>query len=118
MGIDKFIEKVCVQPVVWWQFDGSSGFGGPSFKDPVQIKTRWTDEKQVIQDDEGNEIISNAWVLLTQDVSLQDYLYLGTLTDIGSEPDPLKVDGAYQIKRFEKVPMIFSTEIFVRKAFL
>ncbi|MFP4047482.1 MAG: hypothetical protein ACLFT4_06950 [Bacteroidales bacterium] len=118
MSIQRFIEKVCVQTAVHWSYTGPDGFGHPTFDDPVEIKCRWEDNDQVLTDNEGRQYESNAEILLTQDVKRMDYLFLGTLTDIDSEQDPQKIDHAYPVLRFSKIPMIKSTDVFVRKAFV
>ena len=118
MSIQRFIESICVQTAVHWSYTGNDGFGEPTFADPVEIKCRWTDYDQINTDNEGRQFTSNAEVLVPQDVKRMDYLYLGTLVDIGSEPDPRKVDNAHAVTRFTKVPMIKSTDEFVRKAFV
>ena len=50
----------------------------------------------------------------------EGYLYLGVLEGLtdAQKADPKLVPGAYMIMRFDKVPMIFKTDEFVRKAYL
>jgi hypothetical protein len=117
-SIEKFIEKVCVQTAVLWTYSGSDGYGGSSFAAPVEISCRWEDYDQTMEDDNSVEFVSQATLLVTQDVKMNDFLYLGTLTGIASNPDPMSIDGAYKVRSFRKIPMIFKTDIFVRKAYL
>ena len=118
MGITKFIETICVQTAVHWTNNGTDGFGKTSFALPVEIKCRWVEKDEMSVDDNGKEFVSKAEIIITQDIARTDYLYLGTLVDIASEADPKNVEGANEVKRFTKVPMIKSTTEFVRKAFL
>lgn len=118
MSIESFIKTICVQDAVYWEYTGPDGYGGSTYNDPVEVKCRWAEKQQLVTDNVGREFLSNAELLVTQDMKRLDYLYLGTLADIGSEKDPKKVDGAYEIKGFSKVPMIKSTTVFVRKVFL
>lgn len=124
MGIDKFIKKVCVQTAVYWGSPVDDGYGGRTFADPVEIACRWTDKLRLIGGNE-KELVTKGEVLVTQDLDLQGYLYLGTLEDVevlqdssGDVISPLDVEGAYIIMAFDKIPMIKSTTIFVRTVFL
>jgi len=128
-GLIKFVKKVCVQTAVYWAAPEADGYGGMSFSDPVELTpptngVRWDEKVQLILDkgttDTGKEIISNAVVLLNQDVVEQGYLYLGSLDDLdsGEQDDPLTVEGAWEIKQVEKIPLFRSTDEFIRKAYL
>lgn len=118
MAIDRFIEKVCVQTAVLWSYTGKDGFGKSVYDAPVEIKVRWQGSEEVLFDENGRQFTSKAEILLTQDIKMLDCLYLGTLDEISSESNPDNIEEAYSVKKFTKVPMIFSTEIFVRKAFV
>jgi hypothetical protein len=124
MAIDKFIKKVCVQTAVYWGNPRDDGYGGMVFDEPIELTppngVRWEETTQKVSDGKGNEIISKAQILVNQDLDEQGYLFLGTLDELDSEGevDPKTVEGAYEIKRFDKTPMIKSTTVFVRKAYL
>ena len=119
MGIDRFIQKVCVQTAVYWGNPVNDGYGGFTFDEAVEIPCRWDDKVQILKDNAGIEKISRAEVLLTQDVDELGYLFLGSLDDLPSDHDnPAEIEEAYMINVFTKVPMIKSTTIFVRKAYL
>jgi hypothetical protein len=126
MGIDSLIKKVCVQTAVYWGPGVPDGYGGRTFDAPVELEpptngVRWDEKVQMITDVNGKEIVSKAEILIVQDVETQGWLMLGTLDDIASdedENDPKTVTGAYEIKRFDKTPMVMSTDEFVRKAYL
>jgi len=123
MAITSFIEKVCVQPAVLWSYTGTTdGFGGGEiFFAPVAIKVRWEEEQTITKDSNGLEFVSKATVMIPDsagEVKRKDFLYLGTLQEINNEPNPKNVFSASEIKRFTKVPMIYSNTIFVKTAFL
>lgn len=120
MAIISFIEKVCKQTAVQWVFVKSDGYGGMEFSAPIEIKCRWEDKAQLLEDKEKKEFTSKAEVLIPQKYPFksQDFLYLGTLEDISSAADPKTVADAYEIKNIESIPLIFSTTDFVTKAFL
>lgn len=125
MGIEKFIKKVCVQDAVYWGNPVNDGRGGMTFDSARQIKCRWEDKQRIRLDDQGREFISVASILVTEDLKIQGYLWLGKLTDIDGygdsgfiDNDPSVVQGALVILAFDKVPMIKSTTQFVRSVFL
>ena len=122
MGIENIIQRACVQTAVYWGDPADDGYGGKTFGNgyPVEIDCRWEDTVQVVRDARGNEIICRALVFVTEDLDEQGYLYLGSLDDLDSseEGDPMTVDGAYSIKRFDETPALYSTTEFVRKAYL
>lgn len=121
-SIERFIKKVCVQTAVYWGNPVSDGYGGFTFDPPVEIKVRWEDKTKVISTQAGQEVVSRSEVLTPLDLDYQGYLFLGSLADIDdpnpSEVTPATVPGAYQIVRVDKVPMIKSTKVFVRKVYL
>jgi len=120
MGIESFIARLCSQTAVYWGTPVEDGYGGKTFADPVEIDCRWEDALEVVSSADGNEIIVKSAIYVTQDVDEEGYLYLGTLDDLdsGEEADPATVDGAYIIKRFDKVPALRRTNEFIRKAYL
>jgi len=118
MSIEKFIEKVSVQTAVYWGSPTNDGYGGKTFADPVEIDCRWEDRTDVLRTSAGNEVVSKAKVLVTQDLDEEGFLYLGELDDLDSAPIPSEVDGAHKIVRFDKIPMIKKTDEFVRIVYL
>lgn len=126
MGIDSTVKGFCVQTAVYWGPGVSDGYGGRTFATAVELEppdngVRWDGKYQLITDMNGKEVVSRAEVLLVQDVEVQGWLMLGTLNDIASDEDdtdPRTVSGAYEIKAVTKTPMVKSTDVFVRKAYL
>ena len=122
MGLEGFISRLCVQTAVYWGSPTEDGYGGKTFADPVEISCRWEDTVEKISRVGarlGEEIISRAVVYVTEDVEELGYLFLGDLDDLDSdeEADPTTVENAYMINRFDKIPVLRSTE-FLRKAYL
>jgi hypothetical protein len=117
-AITSFIKKVCKQDAVYWGTPVDDGYGTKTYATPVEIKVRWEDRLKTISDRDGREIVADITVLVTQDLDLGGYLYLGSLDDLDSDPVPADVEGAFEILSFEKIPMIFSTTEFVRFAYL
>jgi hypothetical protein len=117
MSVMGTIQRFCTQKAVYWGNPAPDGYGGYTYDNPVEIDCRWEDRKDLITDNDGNQIVSRARVFVTQDLNEQGWLYLGDLDDLDSAPTP-KESGAYQIKRFDRVPAAKSTTEFVRIAYL
>jgi hypothetical protein len=120
MGIEKFIKSVCVQTAVYWGNPRNGGYGKTIFDDPVEISVRWDVKNELIMDADGNQVVSNAEILVTQDLEIGGFLYLGSLDDLSSDPaDPLEEEvKTYEIKQFSKVSMPKSLTEFVRKVWV
>lgn len=118
--IDKVVKLFTVQTAVYWANPQSDGFGGTTFDAPQEIKVRWDVSTEVAVSDDGEEFVSKAEVLVRQDMKMNEYLFLGTLNDLdsGDYDNPENIQGAYRIKRFEKVPMPMKNDEFVRKVWL
>lgn len=116
----KFVSSVCVQTAVYWGSPEPDGFGGYSYGDPVEIACRWDGKVQRITNDKGEEVVSKAEVLVTEDLDMGGMLFLGSLNDLDSDQmdAPENVDGAYKIELFTKNPLFRSTSEFVRVAYL
>ena len=118
MALDKFITKTCTQTAVYWGTPVSDGMGGFTYADAVEISCRWDDFQKLITDKQGREIVSTARVLVTQDLDQQGWLYLGTLDDLDSDPQPREIDTAFPIIKITKVPELKSSTLFLRRVYL
>jgi hypothetical protein len=127
MGIQEVIARNCTDVCVYWGNPTEDGYGGKVFDDPIELSVRWENINQVVVDAKGAEITSRALVFVTQDVEEEGMLYHGTLDDLydsnatdssaGEVNNPMTIDGAYIIKRFQKTPSL-SGDGFLRKAYL
>jgi hypothetical protein len=127
MSIESFIKKIAVQTAVYWGSPVNNGYGGKTFAEGVEIQCRWQETgKETIITNNGKEYVSNTQVLVTQDLDVEGWLYLGTIAELNTlgfnslikDFKPNQIDGAYQIRRFSKIPMIKSGTKFVRTAYL
>jgi hypothetical protein len=124
MGIIQVLEKAYVQIAVYWATPISDGYGGNTYTTPIEISCRWEYKQEVITERKGmaahgEEIISTAQVYVLQDVSKGEYLYLGGLNELDSNPDnPKEVSNAFKVVKFEKTPVYRSTSNFLRKVYL
>jgi len=90
------------------------GTGGYTFGTPDStFKGHWTERNELFRDVEGNEVVANAIVFLDKDITVGDYIFLGTST----VADPTTVVGAHQVRQFNKRPTLRVTA-YERKAFL
>lgn len=105
------------QIAVYWERLSPDGLGGYTWEDPVEIAVRWENTIEKYVDLNGTERRSQAKVFLDQDVSEGDYLYLGDLDGITSSSLPGNTKGAFQVRRFDKIPDLSGTE-FLRRAWL
>jgi hypothetical protein len=120
MGIIDMITKSCVQTCVYWASPVEDGYGGKTFADPIEIHCRWENKNQWFTDATGNQISSRSIVYVLQHLDEEGVLYLGTLADLDSaeEEDPMTIEDACTIKKFESSPVLGSTTQFAYKAWL
>lgn len=125
MGIVDKIQGAMTQTVVYWGSPVPDGNGTYTYDDPVEILCRWENKTEVIsrvggEGKKGEELVSFAQIFTKQDVDESGYLYLGDLDNLDSaeEAMPETVNGAYRIKKFDKIPELKSTNKFLRKAYL
>ncbi len=105
------------QKIVYWGTPTKDKWGGRTFATPVELDGRWEDRQELFIDSTGRESMSKAFVWLGQDITVEGYLYLGTLASISSAASPKTVDGAYEVRGFTKIPNLKATS-FERKAIL
>jgi hypothetical protein len=119
-SLERFLSKACVQTAVYWGTPVNDGYGGMTYDTPVEIYVRWDGSTQVITDSKGVEHTCKNEVVTLQDVDEQGFLYLGSLSDLSTaeKANPLLVDGAHCILQFDKNPMLFKTDDFMRVAYL
>ncbi|MEE9356489.1 MAG: hypothetical protein V3U75_12940 [Methylococcaceae bacterium] len=114
-----FTERNLNQTAVYWATPTPDGSGGHTWAAPVEIDCRWEASTKLIRAANGEEIVCMAEVQVNQDLDQNGMLYLGDLDDlsVAQKADPMTVEGAYHIRRFDKVPAIKGAAFF-RKAYL
>lgn len=117
-GIEKFITKICVQPAVYWGTPKANGTGGYTYASPRLIFVRWDDKIQSVSVNRGKEVTSIAELIVTEDLALQGMLLLNHTLEEVSGLSPLNIPDAVEIIKIEKVPMIKSTTVFIRKVYV
>lgn len=91
----EFLKQTCV----YWKKTGTDGFGNPSFSAPVEMSCRWDLSRELMQNDNGSSVITKAKVNPKEQVFEEDYLFLGSLSDIAEDiqTNPLEVPDARQV---------------------
>lgn len=105
------------QTAVYWPFTSIDQFGDKSVGSPVEIKVRWEDKSEEFLGPEGENQISNAIVYVDRDTPTGGILMLGTASDITDAVNIKENSGAWEIRRFDKLPNLKATE-FLRTVFL
>jgi len=105
-----FPERNLNQTAVYWASPTQDAYGSLTWDDPEEIDCRWVESTELITLDNGEQVVSRAQVQVKQDLDRNGMLYLGELDDLDSdeEDDPREGDGAYLIRRFDKVPTMRS----------
>jgi len=111
----RIIKKVLRQTAVYWAPPTQDENGEMTYGSPVEIKCRWEDIVTNFIDTKGDEQTSSAVVMVDRDINTKGVLWLGLLTD--AQPQPFDNPGAYEIKKFDKLPD-FKAKDFVRTAYL
>jgi len=111
--MSNYITKHHHQAITHWVRGEPDGWGGYAFATPVPLTGRWIEKQELFINQAGQEEKSQAVVLLGTDVSVGDYLYLGT----SAVALPKNVTGVCEVKAFKKIPNLKATD-YVRKAWL
>jgi hypothetical protein len=106
------------QKCIYWTATRDA-YGTFSWSDPIELDCRWVEKTKLIMNNNGEQIVSMAFVQVNQDLEENGRLYLGELNDLDSseEADPTTITDSYIIKRFIKTPDI-KGNIYYRRAFL
>lgn len=70
------------QKAVYWPEPVNDGFGGFSYGTPIEVDCRWIEKSELIKDDKGTEVVSQARVKLNFAPEVNGYLWEGTLLEL------------------------------------
>jgi len=120
-AILKFIKKVCVQSMWYWAQSEiiPDGMGGAAYGLPVLVKCRWDGKVQLVLDNKGKEVVSQAEIMVLQEMYPGDRVLLSTpgedtMTHLITA-DPIK---AHAIIAVSAIPLFMSNDEFERKIFI
>ena len=112
------------QTAVYWPLgsEDSGGsdwdsYGKPLYATPVQISCRWEDVAKEFIGKQGTTEISKSIVYVDRDVRVGGVLLLSLLANVSDLTTPKNNDGAWEIRRFDKLPNLRNTES-LRTAYL
>ncbi len=115
----KFVESVCVQQAWYWDAALAipDGYGGTSWPEgvPVLIDCRWDDVTERIRTPDGEEVVSNAQLLVTQDVTIDSYLQLAVP---GATAPPPSHNAAKLARLIQRTPLFRSRSDWVRVVYV
>ena len=111
------IEKMRRQTAVYWPFSSVDQFGKNVYGTAIQIRVRWEDKTEEFLDLKGQRQMSNAIVYVDRDTTVGGVLMLGVLTDITDAVNIKENSGAWEIRKFEKLPDLKVSK-FLRTAIL
>lgn len=111
--ISRFLDQTCV----YWPPGEVDYNGQKQFGSPVELACRWVEASEVFLDSNGNQQVSHTKVRLDADVLELGVLWEGTLATKSADPDPFANSGAYEIRKYRKIPSRRATE-FLRIALL
>lgn len=126
---DIFMEDALNQRAVYWHPKAAGDEGEVTFEEPVEIVCHWQNVVEAYMDRRtGDEATSRSKIFVDRDLVELGVLWLppagGTNLEAGealialtSETVPFSNPGAFEIRRFDKVPD-FDGEEFVRTAYL
>ena len=128
--IESVINLFTVQTCVYWGNPVTNGKGGWTFDAPIELTppngVRWDEKQEIKIGYDGNQFTSQAVVLVNQDLDRRGYLFNGTLVELQALAtaggldinEPVEFVTAFIIQQFEKIPMVFADDDFVRTAYL
>lgn len=111
------ITRMRKQTAIYWAITDWNAFGQPVFADPVEISCRWEDITEKFIDKDGDVQLSRAKVYVDRDISVGSFLKLGSLDSGTDTATPRNNTGAWEVRRFEKLPNLRATE-YLRTAIL
>lgn len=113
-----YMPKMLRQWAVYWAPGGTDDFGNETHVDPIQIRCRWEDVRQLFVDNKGEQVTSAARVFVDRDLEEEGgILWLGNLEDLTDPEKPFDNENAYEIRKFSKIPNLKNTKV-VREVML
>lgn len=127
MGVIENVVKLFTkQKCVLWGNPVSDKKGGWTFDAPIEIDCRWEDKEELKDQYDGNIVSSQTKVMVNIDVKRMSYMMNTTLSQLQTLAttngydinNPKEFSDAFVVIQFEKIPMVFRNDDFVRTCFL
>jgi hypothetical protein len=111
------IDRMRKQQAVYWAYAGTNEFNEKQVATAVQIRVRWEDVNEEFLDVSGETRMSKALVYVGEDIVPGSILMLGVLADITDTVNIKENAGAWEVRRFDKLPDLKAKE-FLRTCYL
>jgi hypothetical protein len=118
--IERFIKRISKDKAVYWGSPSPAADGSNTYPAPTEINCLWNAKVKVVSEKDGKVVAIEAMVYVSQDLSDQGMLMLGTLSQLttAQKTDPRKVSSAYEITDFVKTPSLYKKNEFNRCAII
>lgn len=83
---------------VRWANPSPDGYGGYTFDAPDELDVRWLDKQEWFRDNTNTQILSNAVVFSTTQMTVGERIYKGSLSDLDSSSDYYS-SGVFTVKK-------------------
>ena len=90
------------QKAVYWAPLTLDDFGKPTWRTPVEIDCRWTDQQEEFINPNGERQLSRAKLIVDRDLEVKGVVWQGRLVDVSDLDDPKNNDNAWEIMAFRK----------------
>lgn len=94
--------------LTYWEPDAPNGYGGWTYKTPVELACRWEDRRRMVIDGQGREVMSSASAYVLQELDLEGYIREGSCAS--NMPNPIEDKDARRILTTSKVPSVDASE--------
>jgi hypothetical protein len=102
---------------VYWAKSAADGTGHFTFTNPIEIKCRWEQKQELFTGDDGQEHRSRAVVYPDRLLTLNSFLFKGTLDDLDSSGEMPEDKETWRIQGVEEISSLRGT-FTVRKVWL
>lgn len=103
------------QSCTYWARTGVDGFNKPSFSAPVLIDCRWQDSSEMVTNQQGEKVNSNAVVIVGSVVNYGGYIQLGDFTgDATPFESSDDIDKPFPIISILKTPTLSGAETIIK----
>lgn len=105
------VKRLLKQYAVYWAPAPPDDTGEQGYTPPVEIRCRWEDKFELIQEPNGKQWMTKAVVLTDRTVSANGgWLWKGRYNRLTDTADPRKNTDAGRIERYEEIPDIKAKE--------
>lgn len=112
-------DDVRTHDAILWRAGDPDAFGDPTYSDPEDLKVWWKDDAVEFLDANGTRVISNAVIIVGEELKTGDLLKRGTVAD-DVEPgiDPPEQSKTYPVRRYTEVEDTLGSLGILRRVYL